>query len=263
MASKPWLRDYFKRLARHIEKNEILNERALSATVELPLEGWTKAKTLLQALCYEKDSVQAQYWIQIGTSRPKVDFVLGRELNRWMLELKKPGEACDHPKHIRQLQSYLGQERMPFGVIFNGKWVMAYVNPDHEFINDLWKTVTENELEQVPLLDLRINPVLKITMSSDNTREMVHFFQSLRNEVGVLDIKDFASKLAGSYLKRIRNENKATTRVSSITDSLRAILQNPDESFIQAMIDYSPDLSQIRVTSKEIIEVWPAVTKGL
>ena len=89
MAMKPWLRDYFKRLAENLEKGEITDERALSATVEIPLPGWGKGRSLLQALEYDKENVRPQYPIRVGTSKPRVDFMLGKDANRWMLDLKK------------------------------------------------------------------------------------------------------------------------------------------------------------------------------
>src|SRR5712692_9905046 len=130
MSMKPWLRDYFKRLAESIERGEITDERTLSATVEIPLPGWRKGKSLLQALEYDKDNVRPQYPIRVGTSKPRVDFMLGKDVNRWMLDLKKPREH-NRPKHIEQMQSYLGQEKVVLGILFNGNWAMAYVNPEH------------------------------------------------------------------------------------------------------------------------------------
>src|SRR5258708_39314267 len=99
MAMKPWLRDYFKRLAESIEREEITDERALSATVEMQMPGWRKGKSLLEALEYHEDNVKPQYPIRVGTSKPRVDFLLGDDKNRWMLDLKKPHDN-NRPKHV-------------------------------------------------------------------------------------------------------------------------------------------------------------------
>lgn len=266
MAAKPWLRDYFKRLAEYLENNEIPNERALSATVELPIKGWNKVRTLLEALEYSNHYVHPQYPIQLGTSKPRVDFLLSEDPKRkapnsWMLDLKKPGESCDRDKYVKQIQSYLGQEKVPLGVLFNGKWALAYVNPDHEFVNDLFKSITEMELAETPALDLRNYPVIKVSMRSDDTRDMVRFFQMLRFEGGMPDIKELCHKLAGDYIKRIRSEAKTINRAVTIKATVKRVLQNPDEKILEFIIANSPELSKQRVSPKEILEVWITMTK--
>lgn len=263
MPAKPWLRDYFKRLAENIKNNEVTSESMLSATVKIPIKGWHRVKTLLEALEYSKDYVQAEYPIQIGTSKPRVDFLLGRDSNKWMLDLKKPGEACDKPKYIGQIQSYLGQEKISLGVLFNGTLALAYINPDHEFVKDLCEGITEKELSQMPLLDLRNHPVIRVAIDSGETREMVRFFQMLRFENGMPDIKTLVRKLAGDYIKRIRTKSKASIRLNEITSTVNQMLKSPDEDFINAIITSSPQLSQLRVTSKEILEIWNAATNGI
>src|SRR2546423_1930183 len=96
MAARPWVREYFKRLEASIANDEIRDERGLSTTVEIPLSGWKSARTLLQALEYKKDHVSAGHPIQLGASKHKVDFLLGDEVNRWMLDLKEPAAKCTH-----------------------------------------------------------------------------------------------------------------------------------------------------------------------
>jgi hypothetical protein len=263
MAAKPWLRDYFKRLAENIESNEITSESMLSATVKIPIKGWYRGRTLLQALEYDKEYVQPEYPIQIGTSKPRVDFLLGRDANKWMLDLKKPGEACDKSKHVGQIQSYLGQEKISFGILFNGTLALAYINPDHEYVSDLCKGITEKEIEQMPQLDLKTYPVSRVTMNSGETREMVRFFQMLRFDGGMPDIKSLVRKLAGDYIKRVRTESKASVRFNEITSIVRQMLHNPDENFIGSIIASSSQLSQLRVTPKEISEIWTSAVNGL
>lgn len=262
MAAKPWLRDYFKRLAENIDRNQIVNERGLTATVELPIEGWYRGRTLLQALEYDKENVRAQHTIQLGTVKARVDFLLGRDLNRWMLDLKKPGELCDRPKHVVQLQSYLGQEKIALGVLFSGNAAFAYVNPEHEFVSDLFATVTDKELEQIPALNLKDYPVNKVSMNSDDSREMVRFFQMLRYDGQLPEIKDLSRKLAGDYLKRVRKEGKASVRSAAIFNTVEGMLQNPDENFIESIIGSSLELMELRVVPKDIIEMWSDVMKS-
>jgi hypothetical protein len=257
MPAKPWLRDYLKRLALHIERNEIANERELSATVELSLPGWSRARSLLEALGYTKDYVRPQYPIQIGTSKPRVDFLLGKDTNTWMLDLKRPGERCDRAKHVGQIQSYLGQEKVVLGILFSGTWALAYINPEHSFVSDFCEKITDEELAQIPELDLKNTPVVKVSMSSDNTREMVHFLQMFRCDGGLPDIRELSRKLAGDYIKRIKNEGRATVRSANLSNLVLGILQNPNEELLQSIISISSGLQELRATPKEILKVWP------
>jgi hypothetical protein len=259
MATKPWLRDYFKWLALSIENNEIQNERALSSTVEIPLAGWVKRKTLLQALEYDKVNVQAEYPIQIGTSRPRVDFLLGNNKNFWMLDLKKPGEQCDKQKNIGQLQSYLGQEKVALGVLFNGTKAFAYVNPDHIFVADIYKKISEKELISIPKLNLKINPVKEAEMKGNNYQELIEFFRLFRCDGGLPDIKALSVKLTDEYIRNIKKGTSKEVRSTDIKNALFELMQNPDEKFAQSIIDSSGKLSSIKTKPSELLEAWANV----
>ena len=69
-----------------------------------------------------------------------------------MLDLKKPRDI-NRPKHVEQMQSYLSQEKVSLGILFNGNWAMAYVNPEHPFIAHICQTITEQELSDMPELE--------------------------------------------------------------------------------------------------------------
>ncbi len=117
-------------------------------------------------------------------------------------------------------------------------------------------------MAQIPALELRKNPVIKVKMSSGDARDMVPFFQMLRFDNGMPNIKDLARKLAESYIKRVRNDGRVSLRVDEITTTVKKIWQSPDEKFFESIIANSPELSKLRVTPKEIIEVWDKVTKS-
>jgi len=213
MAMKPWLRDYFKRLAENIEKGEITDERALSATVEIPLPGWGKGKSLLQALEYDKENVRPQYPIRVGTSKPRVDFMLGKDSNRWMLDLKKPRDI-NRPKHVEQMQSYLSQEKVSLGILFNGNWAMAYVNPEHPFVAHICQTITEQELSDTPELDLKKNPVKKAQLNSANIQEMTNFFRPLRYDKALPDVQSIITKLTEDYVGKLKRRASKSANFS-------------------------------------------------
>ncbi len=261
MAAKPWLRDYFKRLADNIATRQIVSESDLSLTVDFPKAGWSyKAKTLLEALGYDKEYVTKQKLIRIGTVNARADFLLGRDSNRWILDLKKPGEKCEQEKHVDQIQSYLVPEKIPFGILFSGELAFAFVDPDHECVRDL--KPTEGELEQIPKLNLKKHPVSKVAMSPGETRDMVRFFQVLRYDAGMPAIEALARKLTGDYLRRVRSENKAKSRFEDISTIVEKMIESPDESFLDAMIHSSPRLTELRVTPKEMLEMWNIVTRS-
>lgn len=204
MGAKPWLNDYFKKLAENIEKNEILSERALSATVELPLSGWVKVKSLLQALEYDTDNVHSQYSIRVGTSKPRVDFLLGKNPNRWMLDLKKPGDPCDRPKYVEQMQSYLSQEKVALGILFNGTNAFAYVNPEHPFVAEICQTIKEDELKNIPNLDLKKYPIKVASMNSQDVKDLADFFRLLRCNGALPDIQALSKRLTEEYIRNLR-----------------------------------------------------------
>jgi len=256
MSMKPWLRDYFKRLAESIERGEITDERALSATVEIPLPGWGKGKTLLQALGYDKNNVHPQYPIRVGTSKPRVDFMLGRDDNRWMLDLKNTREY-NRPKHVEQMQSYLSQEKVALGILFGGAWAMAYVNPEHPCVAHICQTITEQELESMPELDLKKHPVKNAQISPGNIEELVKFFRPLRCDENIPNIQLITTKLTEEYVTNLRRELKVTTRTAKVQQALLETMENPDEEFVSALIRASSALSQINAKPNEVLRVWP------
>ncbi|MGE5436714.1 MAG: type I restriction enzyme HsdR N-terminal domain-containing protein [Syntrophothermus sp.] len=259
MANKPWLRDYFKWLALNIEKNEMQSEKALSRTVEIPIEGWVKRKTLLEALEYDRTNVQAEYSIQIGTSRPRVDFLLGNNKNLWMLDLKKPGESCNKQKNIGQLQSYMSQEKIALGILFNGTNAYAYVNPDHIFIADIIRKISEQELESIPKLNLSNQPVLEAEMKDGNCHELVEFFRLFQVNGNLPDIEAISIKLTEEYIRKIRKGNLKETRSNDIKNALIEILHDPNEKFALSFISSSEKLMEIKTKPTEILEAWACI----
>lgn len=260
MANKPWLRDYFKWLAQNIGKHEMQTERALSRTVEIPIAGWVKRKTMLEALEYDKANVQAEYPIQIGTSRPRVDFLIGNNKNLWMLDLKKPGEQCDKQRNIGQLQSYMGQEKIALGVLFNGTNAFAYVNPDHPFISDIFKKISEQELISIPKLNLIGNAVLEAQMKDDNFQGLVDFFRLFRVDGNLPDIEALTIKLTEEYIKKIRKGTSKEVRSNEIMNALTETLHNPDEFFAQSFINASTRLTELKAKPNEFLEAWTSIS---
>jgi len=256
MSSKSWLNDYFKRLDENIQKNEILNERALSATVELPLSGWGRSKSLLQAMEYDKNNVQHQYPIRVGTSKPRVDFMLGKDLNRWMLDLKKPGDLCNRSKYVEQLQSYLSQEKVALGVLFNGTRAAAYVNPEHQFVIDICSKITEEDKKVVPELDLRKYPVKEAGVSG-NIHELVQFFRLLRCNGTLPDIKSLSQQLSQEYIRNLRRTAAKEARREQIRKELLEIMRNPNQHVIQSIIGFSNVLKDLRAKPEELLDIWP------
>jgi hypothetical protein len=259
MSTKPWLRDYFTRLADNLCNNHIVSERALSATVELPLPGWGRGRTLLQALDYADRDVHAQYPIRVGTSKPKVDFVLGQEPNRWMLELKKPGDLCSRPKHVEQLHSYLSQEKVALGILFDGDTAFLYLNPEYPAVADACGAISDEEMREIPLLDLKHNPAKAARMIDGATREICDFFRMFRCDGALPPIETLARSLAHEYVTNVRREARRVQRQSDLRVAVNGVLQLPNENVAKALIGVSNSLQALRATPREVLEHWPSV----
>ncbi len=260
MSANTWLRDYFKKLSENILNNEISSESALSATVEFPLAGWSKGKSLLQALAYEKMHVLQQFAVKgIGTAKPRVDFMIGEKSNYWMLELKKPSEVCDRGKHVEQLQSYMIQENIALGVIFNGHQAFAYVNPDHSSVVNICNKISEEEVNAIPDLDLKKKPIKKSNINSGDTKDIISFFRLFKNEDKLPDIPALAFNLTDQYIRKLRQDAKQTIRQNSIKNALHEMLKNPNDQFLEAIIQSSSTLSNLKTKNNELLNVWAEI----
>ena len=258
MSGNTWLRDYFKKLSDNISNNEISSESSLSATVEFPLAGWSKGKSLLLALGYEKTNVLQQFAVKgIGTAKPRVDFVIGEKSNYWMLELKKPNDFCDRAKHVEQLQSYMIQENVALGVIFNGRQAFAYVNPEHNSVANICKNISEEEINLIPDLDLKKKPIKKSSINSGDTKEIIKFFRLFKNEEKLPDVQMLAFNLADQYIKKLRQEAKFAIRQDSIKNAFYEILNNPNDQLLEAIIQASNSLSTLKTKNNELLNIWP------
>ena len=257
MADNTWLRDYFKRLSENIFNNEISSESALSATVEFPLAGWGKGKSLLQALGYEKTNVQQQFAVKgIGTAKPRVDFLIGDKPNRWMLELKKPSDTCERSKYVEQLQSYMIQENVALGVIFNGRQANVYVNPDHNSLTKIWSSINEDEIYVIPDLDLKTKPILKANLIAVDNKEIISLFRLFKYDVKSLEIEKIALNLAENYIRKLRQEAKVMIRKNSIKKAFYEILNNPNEQILDAIIKNSLTLTDLKTKTNELLSIW-------
>ena len=145
--------------------------------------------------------------------------------NRWMLDLKKPREI-NRPKHVEQIQSYLSQEKVALGVLFSGDSAVAYVNPEHSCVVHIWQTITEQELEIMPELDLKKYPIKIAHLSSGSIQEMVNFFRPLRCTEKFPDIQSITTKLTEDYVKKLRRELKLTTRTEKVQQVLLETVNN-------------------------------------
>ncbi|MBM2815306.1 MAG: Type restriction enzyme protein terminus [Ignavibacteria bacterium] len=261
MLDSSWLRDYFKKLSENILNSEISSESALTATVEFPLSGWGKSKSLLQALGYNKANVQQQFAVKgIGTAKPRVDFLIGDKPNHWMLELKKPSDICERPKYVEQLQSYMVQENIAMGILFNGRQALAYVNPEHSCIINICNNIKEEEISVIPDLNLKLCPIRKANIISSDIKEMVTFFRQFRYDEKLLDIQALAFNLTDQYVRKLRQDAKLAIRNNAIRTALNEIFNNPDELILDAIIKASKSLSDIKTKPNELLNIWKNIS---
>ena len=261
MAESSWLRDYFKRLTENISNSEISSESALTATVEFPLSGWGKGKTLLQALRYEKSSVLPQFQVKgIGTAKPKVDFLIGDKPNRWMLELKKPSDTCERSKYVEQLQSYMIQENIALGVLFNGKQALLYVNPEHNSVSNISHNIKKEEIDAIPDLDLNKSPIKRASIDAADFKDMINFFRLFIYDEKLLNIPKIAFDITDLYVKKLRQDAKIKMRYYAIQKAFFEILKNPDELMLDSIIKASRSLTELKTKTKELSDIWGKIT---
>ncbi len=253
------VKNYFERLFESIDAHEIVSERELSMTVELPLSGWGRGKTLLQCLGYDKTSVISQYAIRIGTTIIKVDFLVGRNENRWFLDLKKPTEITKINKHIEQMQSYLRHEKMCLGVLLGGKWAYVLLNPEHFFISDICEAISDEEKIKMPDLDLSLFAVKKVDLTISDVSEITKLFNQLKNTSNDDHVKKLSRKLCEEYVVPRKKLAKISIRESQVSEVMEATLANPSDSLLLQIIAASPKMKALKVKPDEFRKLWVEV----
>ena len=161
---------------------------------------------------------------------------------------------CTKQRNIVQLQSYMSQEKIALGVLFNGTKAFAYVNPDHIFIADIIRKISEQDLVSVPKLNLYSHPVLETKINDTNCLTLVEFFRLFHVNGNLPDIESLFIKLTEEYIRKIRKGNLKETRSNDIKNELIAILHDPNEKFAQCFISASERLTEIKTKPNEILE---------
>ena len=130
------------------------------------------------------------------------------------------------------------------------------MNPEHPFVAHICQNITEQELESMPELDLKKNPIKKAQISSGSIQDIVNFFRPLRCDKSLPDIQSITTKLTEDYISKLRRKLKVTTRTAKVQQALFETMKNPDEQIVSALIKASSALSHINAKPSEILSIW-------
>jgi hypothetical protein len=262
MAAKPWLRQYLRKLASTHYEYGVNSETELDHYVRFPSERWSRGKILLQALEYERCHVKMGTLIQQGSKPTRADYVIGSS-DRWILDLKRPGEKLRW--HAAQIQSHMHADGASLGVRFNGKSALAFVNPSHSVIRDVVSGLLQEEVATVPLLDLSASPVLSADIArrleddAYDCRELVKFFALLRQGTSGPRIDEIARQLAIAHIRQTKTDARQRELYDSLLSALKDALENPNEAVCAALIGSSECLVSISAKPRELLRVWQSV----
>ena len=199
-------------------------------TDDLHREGKPKA-TLLQLLGYTLASCDDHPYFMtiIGHTRYSPDYILnsGQKVLA-ILDLKAPGISLDDREGIEQVQSYCarGDKASPLGVLFNGRSIRIFVNPDYPGFTRYKKLSTAEDPRK------RINFYETPVEAADND---VNAVAAVLLKISVMSLSDdsasVARKMANAKIQTIEKGKWA----HEVSDRLRAALSEPSDEVIRAV----------------------------
>ena len=100
-------------------ENKINSEVKLRELVILPLlgaMGWN----------FDEGDYQLEKKIQISSKVYRIDCVVGKGNKKFIIEAKTPDSNLNNAEYIDELLSYMKQEGINYGFLFNGKELLAF-----------------------------------------------------------------------------------------------------------------------------------------
>jgi hypothetical protein len=159
----------------------------------------------------------------------------GKDLAIW--ELKVPRENVDIDESTLQVMSYCNSPKrpIPLGVLFNGRQLRIFINPDHPGLAKYRKI--SDEPKEARRFDFRCSPVLSMDFEEPNQAS------SGRHKQAVEVLSNFScSKLSGKAVSLARTlaekklkEVENGKRVRETVECLREALRSPSDEVIAAI----------------------------
>ena len=83
---------------------------------------------LLEAMgwSFDKGEWTPNVAISFGTTTHHMDYWVGNEESKWVLEAKNPINRIDRDKDVKELLSYMKQKDSQYGFLYNGKELLAF-----------------------------------------------------------------------------------------------------------------------------------------
>jgi hypothetical protein len=83
---------------------------------------------LLEAMgwSFDKGEWTPNVAISFGTTTHHMDYWVGNEGSKWVLEAKNPINRIDRDKDVKELLSYMKQKDSQYGFLYNGKELLAF-----------------------------------------------------------------------------------------------------------------------------------------
>ena len=83
---------------------------------------------LLEAMgwSFDKGEWTPNVAISFGTTTHHMDYWVGNEGSKWVLEAKNPVNRIDRDKDVKELLSYMKQKDSQYGFLYNGKELLAF-----------------------------------------------------------------------------------------------------------------------------------------
>ena len=253
LAEKKQIVDLLDRVTEGINEQLIKSEKDLEDFVRVvsvaarktaSLRGGKLDGTLLELLGYTLTNCDDHPYFMtiIGHTRYSPDYVLSSgQKTLAILDLKAPGVSLDDREGIEQVQSYCarGDKASPIGVLFNGRSIRVFVNPDYPGFTKYKKLSIDEDPKK------RINFYETPVEAADND---VNAVAAVLLKISVTSLSNDSASLA---------RKMANARISSIgekmwshevQDRLRSALNEPSDEVIRAVAS--------------VDTLWKGMTKG-
>ena len=199
-------------------------------TDDLHRDGKPKA-TLLQLMGYTLASCDDHPYLMtiVGHTKYSPDYVLssGQKVLA-ILDLKAPGVSLDDREGIGQVQSYCarGDRTAPIGVLFNGKSVRVFINPDYpSFTKYKKRSVETDQKKQINFYETPVDA------ADDDSSTIAAVLLRISAASLSDDPASVARRMANAKIQTIEKGMWA----HEVSDRLRAALSEPSDEVIRAI----------------------------
>jgi len=258
---KKQLVKFLQEIAEEIKKGKIDSEKKL----EQFACDITKAKSVFRLMGYSKDdiNVQPRRIHILGTLYYRPDFIVScKGENIIVFESKSPRQILDNQSHINQIVSYCDVEKIPLGILFNGKGIHVYANTKLPGLRYLSATKCprveyrgfSSEKKITRAISFERRPIV---IASSNPRKVADVLFKLSEpfvkQKGAVRI---ASSLAQVHKKEIARKAAIDLRNQAIQKQLCRIKSKPSQAILKAIKENSPQLSALEPTADELRRNW-------